>query len=121
MSVLPYRFFFRLSFPCRLADGIPREEGDDLLDLLDPRVQTRFPDALQQFRHVQLLPFSMMMGAGRTSRSPGPGADRCSVVVTGAKRSDAGRKAAGWGEFLTRVKEGPQRMVSRNGRMSVFG
>jgi hypothetical protein len=33
MSLVPYRFLFRVAYPCRHVADVPREEGDDLLDL----------------------------------------------------------------------------------------
>ncbi|MCS6852508.1 MAG: hypothetical protein NZ700_15210 [Gemmataceae bacterium] len=33
MPLLPYRFFFRLCYPCRRLAGLPREDDDRLLDL----------------------------------------------------------------------------------------
>ena len=33
MPLIPNRFLFRVAYPCRYVGGVPREEGDDLLDL----------------------------------------------------------------------------------------
>lgn len=33
MSILPNRFFFRISYPCRYVASLPRSKGDELLDL----------------------------------------------------------------------------------------
>jgi hypothetical protein len=33
MSLVPYRFLFRVAYPCRYVPDVPREEGDGLLDL----------------------------------------------------------------------------------------
>jgi hypothetical protein len=33
MPLVPYRFLFRVAYPCRYVPDLPREEGDGLLDL----------------------------------------------------------------------------------------
>jgi hypothetical protein len=33
MALVPYRFLFRVAYPCRYVAEVPREGGDDLLDL----------------------------------------------------------------------------------------
>jgi hypothetical protein len=33
MPLIPHRFLYRITYPCRFVGGIPLEEGDDLLDL----------------------------------------------------------------------------------------
>jgi hypothetical protein len=33
MSLVPYRFLFRVAYPCRYVADVPREDQDDLLDL----------------------------------------------------------------------------------------
>jgi hypothetical protein len=33
MSLVPYRFLFRVAYPCRYVPDVPAEEGDELLDL----------------------------------------------------------------------------------------
>jgi hypothetical protein len=33
MQLVPYRFLFRVAYPCRHVEGVPREDGDHLLDL----------------------------------------------------------------------------------------
>ena len=33
MSLVPYRFLFRVASPCRYVKGVPAEEADRLLDL----------------------------------------------------------------------------------------
>jgi hypothetical protein len=35
MSLVPYRFLFRVAYPCRYVKGIPAEDADRLLDLAD--------------------------------------------------------------------------------------
>lgn len=32
-SLVPYRFLFRMAYPCRYVADVPREDADDLLDL----------------------------------------------------------------------------------------
>ncbi len=33
MPLIPNRFLFRVAYPCRYVADVPREGGDDLLDL----------------------------------------------------------------------------------------
>ena len=33
MALVPHRFLFRITYPCRFSKGIPHEKGDRLLDL----------------------------------------------------------------------------------------
>jgi hypothetical protein len=56
MSLVPYRFLFRVAYPCRYVPDVPREEGDSLLDLPEACRLEGFDDmeGRQPFADVRL-------------------------------------------------------------------
>jgi hypothetical protein len=56
MSLVPYRFLFRVAYPCRYVLDVPREDQDDLLDLLEDCRLDNFEemDGRQSFADVRL-------------------------------------------------------------------
>lgn len=56
MPLIPHRFLYRVTYPCRFLDGIPLEEGDDLLELPEDCRIDNFAemDGRQNFADVRL-------------------------------------------------------------------
>jgi len=56
MPLIPHRFLFRISYPCRYVKGIPQEDSDVLLDLLESCRIDNFAamDEVQNFADVRL-------------------------------------------------------------------
>jgi hypothetical protein len=57
MSLVPYRFLFRIAYPCPYVADIPREDGEGLLDLADDCRLDNFEDmdGRRRFADVRLV------------------------------------------------------------------
>jgi hypothetical protein len=56
MPLVPHRFLFRVAYPCRHVEAMPREDGDELLDLPETCRVDNFAamDELRNFADVRL-------------------------------------------------------------------
>src|SRR4051794_14458244 len=78
MPLVPPRFLFRIAHPCPLVNDMPREQGDDLLDLPDGCRLDNFagPDQPRNFADVRLAWTPLGLGGqveGRGKANPPQG------------------------------------------------